>query len=109
TVACARPAAASRSLELEVQCVGHWAPAATDARVRRATRSAADALGLSWIEMPSGAGHDAQALAAIVPTGMVFVPSVDGVSHDPSEHTRWQDCVNGANVLLGAALELAGG
>ncbi|MHB1835268.1 MAG: hydantoinase/carbamoylase family amidase, partial [Solirubrobacteraceae bacterium] len=47
-VDCARSAAASRSLELEVQCVGHWAPAATDARVRRATRSAADALGLSW-------------------------------------------------------------
>ena len=57
--------------------------------------------------MPSGAGHDAQALAAITPSGMVFVPSVGGVSHDPSEHTRWEDCVNGANVLLNATVELA--
>ncbi len=38
---------------------------------------------------------------------MVFVPAVDGISHDPSEHTRWEHCVNGANVLLGATLDLA--
>jgi beta-ureidopropionase / N-carbamoyl-L-amino-acid hydrolase len=38
---------------------------------------------------------------------MIFVPSVGGVSHDPQEHTDWQDCVNGANVLLAAALRLA--
>jgi N-carbamoyl-L-amino-acid hydrolase len=40
---------------------------------------------------------------------MVFVPSVGGVSHDPRELTHWEDCINGAAVLLGAALELAGG
>jgi N-carbamoyl-L-amino-acid hydrolase len=38
---------------------------------------------------------------------MIFVPSVGGISHDPDEHTRWRDCVNGANVLLGTALKLA--
>jgi N-carbamoyl-L-amino-acid hydrolase len=39
---------------------------------------------------------------------MIFVPSAGGVSHDPAEHTDWRHCVNGANVLLGAALALAG-
>jgi beta-ureidopropionase / N-carbamoyl-L-amino-acid hydrolase len=58
--------------------------------------------------MRSGAGHDAQALAGVTAAGMVFVPSVGGVSHDPRELTRAEDCRNGANVLLAAALELAG-
>ena len=71
--------------------------------VRAAFAAAAAALGLTTLELPSGAGHDAQSLAAITPSGMVFVPSVGGVSHDPAEHTAWEDCVNGANVLLGAA------
>ena len=79
----------------------------TDEGVRSAVAGAAAALGLTTLELPSGAGHDAQALAAITPSGMVFVPSAGGVSHDPSEHTAWEDCVNGANVLLGAALRLA--
>jgi N-carbamoyl-L-amino-acid hydrolase len=60
------------------------------------------------MRLPSGAGHDAQALAAITRSAMVFVPSVGGVSHDPSEETRWEDCVNGADVLLNATVELAG-
>jgi N-carbamoyl-L-amino-acid hydrolase len=103
-----RSIAAACGLEVEVERVGHWAPAGTDAAVRRAIRRAADALGLSSMPMPSGAGHDAQVLAAVAPAGMVFVPSLGGISHDPSEHTRWADCVNGANVLLGATLGLAG-
>jgi N-carbamoyl-L-amino-acid hydrolase len=94
-------------LEAEIRRVGHWPPAATNAEVRMAIRRAAEALGLSSIELPSGAGHDAQVLADVVPAGMVFVPSVGGISHDPSEYTQWADCVNGANVLLGAAVVLA--
>ena len=94
-------------LEVEIQRVAHWAPAVTDPRVRRAITGAAHALDLSFVEMPSGAGHDAQALADVVPVGMVFVPSVRGISHHPSEHTRWEDCVNGANLLLEAAVALA--
>jgi N-carbamoyl-L-amino-acid hydrolase len=90
-----------------VERVGRWEPAPTDGRVRAAFTDAAVALGLTTMELPSGAGHDAQALAAITPSGMVFVPSAGGVSHDPTEHTAWEDCVNGANVLLGAAVRLA--
>ena len=72
--------------------------------VREAIASAASDLGLTTMELPSGAGHDARSLAAITPSGMVFVPSQGGISHDPAEETAWADCLNGANVLLGAAL-----
>ena len=54
--------------------------------------------------MPSGAGHDAQAIAQLGPMGMIFVPSVGGISHSPREFTKPADIVNGANVLLGAVL-----
>ena len=64
--------------------------------MRAAFAVAAAELGLTTMELPSGAGHDAQSLAAITPSGMVFVPSQGGVSHDPAEHTAWEDCLNGA-------------
>ena len=56
--------------------------------------------------MPSGAGHDAQMLARVCPTGMIFVPSKDGISHNPNEHTDREDLVAGANVLLQSVLAL---
>jgi len=65
-----------------------------------AIEAAAAELGLKTMRLPSGAGHDAQMMAKIGPIGMIFVPSVDGISHSPKEFTRWQDCANGANVLL---------
>jgi len=52
------------------------------------------------MRLPSGAGHDAQMMAKLGPMGMIFVPSVDGISHSPRELTTWPDCANGANVLL---------
>ncbi len=76
-------------------------PAAiTDTRISTMVEKSADALGLSSIHMPSGAGHDAQSLAPIGPIGMIFVPSVDGISHAPDEFTSERDIANGANVLL---------
>ncbi|HJR41589.1 MAG TPA: M20/M25/M40 family metallo-hydrolase, partial [Gemmatimonadaceae bacterium] len=50
--------------------------------------------------LPSGAGHDAQVMARIGPSGMIFVPSVGGISHSPRELTTPDDIENGANVLL---------
>jgi len=94
-------------LGVTVERLGRWEPEPTDEEIRAAFEKAATELGLTSLRMPSGAGHDAQALAAITRSGMVFVPSVGGVSHDPSELTRWEDCVNGANVLLNATVELA--
>jgi len=79
-------------------------PALADARVMDWIQSSADALGLSHQRMPSGAGHDAQEIARIAPMGMIFVPSVGGISHSPKEFTRPADCAHGADVLLNAVL-----
>jgi len=106
-LAAARDGAAAAGLELAVEPVGRWAVAEMQPSMRHAVTEAAGRLGLSTLELVSGAGHDAQALAAVTPTGMIFVPSVDGISHDPTEHTHWRDCVNGANVLLAAAVSVA--
>jgi len=81
-------------------------PSPTDPRVRDAITQAAQTIGLKTHAMVSGAGHDAQNMAAIGPSGMVFVPSVNGISHSPAECTEDEDVVNGANVLLGAVLHL---
>jgi len=75
-------------------------PAPTDLRMRRIIAQQADALGLSYKFMPSGAGHDAQDMTHVAPTGMIFVPSVDGISHSPREFTQAEDMANGANVLF---------
>jgi N-carbamoyl-L-amino-acid hydrolase len=85
---------------------GYLAPAPMDAHFQTALLAAAQELGFSTQRMPSGAFHDAQSLTLICPAGMIFVPSVRGVSHSPQEYTTWDDCVRGANVLLQAALRL---
>ena len=83
-------------------------PAPTDARIRDIIAQAADELGFSYKRMPSGAGHDAQDLARIAPTGMIFVPSVGGISHSPEEFTSAEDMANGASVLLRTVLAVDG-
>ena len=82
-------------------------PALMHEKMQTAICKAAERLGLSTLDMPSGAGHDAQCLAAVCPAGMIFVPSQEGGSHSPREFTTDQDCINGANVLLQAILNLA--
>ncbi|MBC7788865.1 MAG: Zn-dependent hydrolase [Anaerolineae bacterium] len=81
-------------------------PAPTDSEVRRMISEAATELGLSSKEMPSGAGHDAQSIARLAPIGMIFVPSVRGISHSPKELSRPKDIESGANVLLRTLLKL---
>ncbi len=66
--------------------------------------AAADRTGLAHQRLPSGAGHDAQAMATITDTAMIFVPSVDGVSHAPGEFSTQEDCANGAQVLMNLLL-----
>lgn len=107
TAAAEREARAA-GLELTIEPVGSWDAVGLDPSIQALTQQAAEALGLSWLALASGAGHDAQALATITQSGMIFVPSAAGISHDPGEHTAWQDCVNGTNVLLATALRLAG-
>jgi N-carbamoyl-L-amino-acid hydrolase len=81
-------------------------PAPTDTRIRKIIAESARELGLSSKAMPSGAGHDAQDMARLAPVGMIFVPSVGGISHSPREFSRPEDIANGANVLLHTLLKL---
>lgn len=67
----------------------------------------AERLNMEYLEMPSGAGHDAQHLAKVTPAGMIFVPSIGGISHAPDEWTHWLDIEKGANLLLHSAISLA--
>jgi beta-ureidopropionase / N-carbamoyl-L-amino-acid hydrolase len=94
-------------LELRVEFLGKHAPSVMSNVVQRAYAEACDDLGLTHVSLTSGAGHDAQSLVDLCPVGMIFVPSVDGASHSPRELTKWENCVNGANVLLQAVLRLA--
>lgn len=81
-------------------------PAPTDLAIRKHIASSAERLSLSTLFMPSGAGHDAQDIAKIAPTGMIFIPSVGGISHSPKEFSRTEDMVNGVNVLLHTILRI---
>jgi beta-ureidopropionase / N-carbamoyl-L-amino-acid hydrolase len=105
--AAAHAAAAAHDVTLSWLAEAPVAPVGLDPRVQAAIDARARGLGLSAVAMPSGAGHDAQNMATLAPTGMIFVPSRDGRSHSPAEHTDWDDIENGANVLLATLTDLA--
>jgi N-carbamoyl-L-amino-acid hydrolase len=105
--ALARTEADRFGLGLKIETLGEHAPAPLSPAAKGAIIEAAEALGLSYLPLASGAGHDAQSLAGICPAGMLFIPSVAGASHSPREFSEWVDCENGAQALLGAALRLA--
>jgi N-carbamoyl-L-amino-acid hydrolase len=81
-------------------------PTLADGGVVGVIEEAARRSGLRWCTLASGAGHDAQILGRRVPVGMIFVPSVDGVSHSPAERTDPADLVAGAQVLVDTVLGL---
>jgi len=81
-------------------------PALTDKSIQDKIVDAVKSLGLSYQYMQSGAGHDAQEISTIAPVGMIFVPSVGGISHSPKEFTKGIDMANGANVLLKTILAI---
>ncbi len=105
----AEECAARYGLSLDRAPVVGIGPAPMHSGVQAAIEGAAEALGLSHTRLMSFAGHDPQSLAPIAPTGMFFVPCRDGISHNPAEYTRDEDCVNAANVLLHSALLIAEG
>ncbi len=78
--------------------------APSDSRMRTVIADAAETLGARSRVMPSGAGHDAQAIARLGPMGMIFIPSVGGISHSPKEYSTPEHCALGAEVLLHAVL-----
>jgi len=96
----------SEGVTIESRPLARFEPVVFDQQVIEIVSETASDLGLSATHMPSGAGHDAQMLARVCPTGMIFVPSKDGISHNPNEHTDREDLVAGANVLLQSVLAL---
>jgi len=103
----AREVAERFKLDFTYELIEEVPAAMMNERVMNAIHASASMLGLKHRNIVSRAGHDAQPISTICPTGMIFVPSVNGISHSPLEYTAWQDCVNGANVLLHSVLHLA--
>jgi beta-ureidopropionase / N-carbamoyl-L-amino-acid hydrolase len=91
---------------IEIAKVEHDPPVQAAPEIQTNIEKAAASLGLRTIRLPGGAGHDAQMMARLGPMGMIFVPSVGSISHSPKEFTGWEDCANGANVLLQTILLL---
>ena len=77
-----------------------------DQRIQKIIKEEATTLGYDTLSLPSGAGHDAQDMALITPTGMIFVPSVDGISHSPKEYSSPEAIAKGTQVLLNTLLRL---
>jgi N-carbamoyl-L-amino-acid hydrolase len=103
----ARAIAEETRTEISMTRASRNPPALADPAMQAAIARSADRAGLDAMRLPSGAGHDAQMIAAVCPMGMIFVPSIGGISHSPLERTTWEDCVRGASVLLGAVLDVA--
>lgn len=101
-----RGVAAETRTTFAMRTVSTNEPAPTDPRLQRIIGESARQLGFATRALPSGAGHDAQEIAAIAPVGMIFVPSVGGISHSPKEFTKPEDVANGANVLLHTILSV---
>jgi N-carbamoyl-L-amino-acid hydrolase len=99
--------AAAEGVSIKRRSLARFAPVSFATAVVDLVEATARRLGHSTLRLPSGAGHDAQMLARVCPSGMIFVPSVAGISHNPAEHTKPEHLVAGADVLLHVVLALA--
>jgi len=100
--------AKDEGVKIEAKSLARFEPVIFDRGVADLIARTAGKLGHSCRSMTSGAGHDAQMMARIAPSAMIFVPSVAGISHNPAEHTEPAHLAAGADVLLHTMLELAG-
>ena len=95
-------------VRIEAETLARSEPVVFDRTLTSAIEASARRLGLTHRRMTSGAGHDAQMIARVAPAAMIFVPSRDGISHNPREHTNVADLIDGAAVLLDVVLERLG-
>jgi N-carbamoyl-L-amino-acid hydrolase len=103
----AKGIAALTETEIAIRPAAHHDSALATPEIQQSIERACAKLGLSSKRLPSGAGHDAQMMAQLAPMGMIFIPSVSGISHAPQEFSRWEDCARGADVLLETVLAMA--
>ena len=99
--------AAEEGVRITTRPLARFEPVEFDERIVTLVEQIAITQGNSVMRLPSGAGHDAQMLARVCPTAMIFVPSVNGISHNPAEYTSPEDLEAGANILLHAMITLA--
>lgn len=99
-------AAKQHDLSFEISEHTNLAPVSLDPHIVSILKEEADKADLSNQIMPSGAGHDAQTMQAFCPSGLIFVPSKNGISHAPQEWTDWEDIEKGAQLMLNAILRL---
>ena len=100
--------ALTRGVSFYSRVVDKTEPVVLSSRLVQIAKEECEKLGYSFLMMASGAGHDAQILASVTETGMIFIPCVDGISHSPQEMIRWEDLEKGVNLLLQMLLRLAG-
>jgi N-carbamoyl-L-amino-acid hydrolase len=105
--ALAEDIASTRGLGFFSRVVDKTTPVAVPPRLLGVLEEECRSLGYGSMRITSGAGHDAQILAGACESGMIFIPSPDGVSHSPAERVDWDDLEKGANLLLRALLKLA--
>lgn len=103
----AQQCAENHRLRLEQTTWTHIPSAVMAYTVIESIERACELVGASHKRLASYASHNAQVMSTLTPSGMVFIPSVNGTSHHPAELSRWEDVVNGTNVLLHAVLNLA--
>jgi len=97
----------SESVEISTRYLARFEPVVFHPQVIEIVEKVSVSHAASVVRMPSGAGHDAQMFARVCPSAMVFVPSVEGISHNPAEFTAPEDLVMGTNILLQVLIELS--
>lgn len=100
-----RRVAEERQVQVQVTLTAESAPVVLSPRLRGALIRSAERQGIAYLEMPSGAAHDAQEIARVTNAAMIFVPSIGGRSHCPEEDTPYEAIAQGVDVLLGAIQE----
>jgi N-carbamoyl-L-amino-acid hydrolase len=99
--------AATRGLQFSSHVLDKTDPVAVPEKIQRMMKEESRNLDYEHMTLPSGAGHDAQIIAAVADAGMIFIPCEDGISHSPEERIDWADLEKGANLLLRMLMKLA--
>jgi len=104
----ARDIASTRGLDFSFSVIDKTEPVSVPERMKSLLRKGCEELGYSHMTLQSGAGHDAQILADVTDSGLIFIPCEDGISHSPQENINWEDLEKAANLMLVSLIELAG-
>lgn len=99
--------AEARGLNIWMDKISEEEPVQMDSKLVAELKAICEERGVAWLDMPSGAGHDAMNMASLCPTSMIFVPSKDGLSHNPAEYTSMEQLLEGADILRAFLLQQA--